>query len=225
MLRNVNKIKSLKFKVVEQFRGLRTNIEFSSLGYEVKSIVVTSSKPFEGKSTIVSNLAVTMASSGKRVVIADCNFRRPTIHIMFSLSNAKGLTNILLQGRKIEDTVIKTCIPNLYVIPSGPLNPNSSELLGSKRMKEILNELTNDFDMVLIDAPSVLYISDAQILSALAQGTIIVTAYGKSDKSELLSSKEKIENVGGKILGVVINKIPNINNSNHGDCYKQKTEK
>ncbi|MBU3180288.1 CpsD/CapB family tyrosine-protein kinase [Clostridium psychrophilum] len=225
MLRSVSKIKNLKFKVVEQFRGLRTNIEFSSLGYEVKSIVVTSSKPFEGKSTIVSNLAVTMTSSGKRVVIVDCNFRRPTIHTMFSLSNSKGLTNILLQGRKIEDTVIKTCIPNLYVIPSGPLNPNSSELLGSIKMKEILNELTNDFDMVLIDAPSVLYISDAQILSALAQGTIIVTAYGKLDKNELLSSKEKIENVGGKILGVVINKIPNINNSNHGDCYKQKIEK
>ena len=208
-------LNNLKSQVAEQFRSLRTNIEFSFVGYEIKSIVVTSSLPGEGKSTIVSNLAVTMASSGKRVVIVDCDLRKPTIHKMFSMSNSKGLTNILVQNREIEESVITTNIPNLYVIPSGPLPPNPSELLGGKNMKEILNELTNSFDMVLIDTPPILYLSDAQILSALSEGIIIVTAYGKSEKNVLLSAKDKIEKVGGKILGVVINKIPDIYNSNY----------
>ena len=208
---------SLKNQVAEQFRGLRTNIIFSSLGNEIKNIVVTSSLPGEGKSTIVSNLAVTMANSGKRVVIVDCDLRNPTIHKKFLLSNSKGLTNILIQDGKIEDIVITTNVPNLYVIPSGPLPQNPSELLSSKDMKEVLNELTNSFDMVLIDSPPVLYISDAQILSALSQGIIIVTSYGKSDKNALLSAKEKIEKVGGKILGVVINRIPDIYDSNYCD--------
>lgn len=215
-------VKNLKSPVAEQFRNLRTNIEFSSLDYGIKSIVVTSSIYGEGKSTIISNLAVSMVSSGKRVIIVDCDIRRPTIHKVFLRSNSKGLTSILVKNKKIDGNVIPTKIPNLYVLPSGPTIPNPSEILGSKNMKELLIQLSNDYDMVLIDTPPLYYLSDAQILSALAQGTIIVTAYGKLDENELLSAKEKIENVGGKILGVVINKIPNINNSNHGDDYNQK---
>jgi len=209
-------LKNLKSPVSEQFKILRTNIEFSSLDYEIKTIVVTSSLAGEGKSTVVSNLAVTMAISGKQVVIVDCDFRKPTIHNRFSLSNSKGLTNILIQNREIDKIVITTNIPNLYVIPCGPICPNPSELLGSKKMKEFLNELTTRFDIVLIDTPPVLYISDAQIVSALSQGTIIVTAYGKTEKKSLLIAKEKIEKVGGTVLGVVINKIPGKYN---GDYY------
>lgn len=199
----------------EQFRSLSTNIEFSSFGDKIKSIVVTSSLPCEGKSTIVSNLAVTMASSGKKVVIVDCNLRKPNIHKRFSISNYKGLTNVLTQNGKIYEAVMGTYVYNLFVIPSGPVPPNSSELIGSKKMKEILFELTNDFDMVLIDSPPILYISDAQILSALSQGTLFVIPYGKLEKDTLLNTKEKIEKVGGKILGVVINKIPDIYNGNN----------
>jgi len=201
--------------VQEQFRSLSTNIEFSSFGDKIKSIVVTSSLPCEGKSTIVSNLAVTMASSGKKVVIVDCNLRKPNIHKRFSISNYKGLTNVLTQNGKIYEAVMGTYVYNLFVIPSGPVPPNSSELIGSKKMKEILFELTNDFDMVLIDSPPILYISDAQILSALSQGTLFVIPYGKLEKDTLLNTKEKIEKVGGKILGVVINKIPDIYNGNN----------
>lgn len=212
-------LKKLKNQVAEQFRSLRTNIVFSFLGDEIKSIVVTSSLSGEGKSTIVSNLAVTLASSGKRVVIVDCDLRKPTIHKKFLLSNSKGLTNILIKDGKIEDILIASNVPNLFVLPSGPIPPNPSELLGSKNMKEILNELTNGFDIVLIDSPPVLYVSDAQILSALSQGIIIVTSYGKSDKNALVNAKEKIEKVGGKILGVVINGIPDIYNGRNYDYY------
>ncbi|MBU3110767.1 CpsD/CapB family tyrosine-protein kinase [Clostridium lacusfryxellense] len=212
-------LKKLKNQVAEQFRSLRTNIVFSFLGDEIKSIVVTSSLSGEGKSTIVSNLAVTLASSGKRVVIVDCDLRKPTIHKKFLLSNSKGLTNILIKDGKIEDILIASNVPNLFVLPSGPIPPNPSELLGSKNMKEILDELTNGFDIVLIDSPPVLYVSDAQILSVLSQGIIIVTSYGKSDKNALANAKEKIEKVGGKILGVVINGIPDIYNGRNYDYY------
>ena len=213
-------LKNLKIKIKEQFRSLRTNIVFSLINNEIKSIVVTSCLPSEGKSTVISNLAVAMASSGRRVVIVDCDLRKPTIHKRFSISNYKRLTNILTQDGKIEDIVITSSIPNLYILPCGPIQPNSSELLGSKKMKIILKELTTSFDVVLIDTPPILYLSDAQILAALSQGSIIVAAYGKSEKDDLLSAKDMIEKVGGKILGVVINKIPNSNT--HKYCYNYR---
>lgn len=212
-------IKKLKSQISEQFRTLRTNIRFSSLGDEIKSIIVTSSLPGEGKSTVISNLALAMASSGKKVVIMDCDFRKPNIHKRFSLSNSKGLTNILVQDKKLEEIIIATDVTNLYVLTSGPIPPNPSELLGSNNMKTILNDLINIFDIVLIDTPPILTITDAQILSALSQGTIIVSSYGKTEKNELLSAKENIDKVGGKILGVVINKIPEKNNGQYGDYY------
>jgi capsular exopolysaccharide synthesis family protein len=212
-------LKKAKAQVAEQFRTLRTNIRYSSLGNEIKSIVVTSSMPDEGKSTIISNLAVAMANAGKRVIIVDCDLRKPTIHKRFSISNSQGLTNILVQDKKKTEIMIVTDIPNLYIIPSGPIPPNPSELLGSMAMKDTLEELTRIFDMVLIDTPPVLNISDAQILSALSQGTIIVASYGKSEKKALLNAKENIEKVGGKILGVVINKIPQKHNDSYGNYF------
>ena len=218
MLKKGIALKKIKSEVAEQFRTLRTNIRFSSLGDEIKSIVITSSLPGEGKSTIISNLAVAMASSGKRVVIVDCDLRKPTIHKKFSQSNLCGLTNILVQDKKVLEMINNTDFPNLYVIPSGPIPPNPSELLGSKNMKSTLTELINLFDIVLMDTPPVMYITDAQILSAISQGTIIVSSYGKTEKASLLNAKENIEKVGGKILGVVINKVPEKYNG-YNDYY------
>jgi capsular exopolysaccharide synthesis family protein len=218
----VNAIKNFKFQVAEQFRSLRTNIRFSFAGDEIKTIVVTSCSPSEGKSTVISNLAVTMAKSGKKVLIVDCDLRKPNIHRMFLLSNSKGLTNVLVKDKEIEDVIIETRIPNLYVIPSGQIPPNPSELLSSEIIKEVLSKLTEKFDMVLIDTPPVLYISDAQIMSALSQGTILVIAYGKTDKYQLLNAKESIEKAGGNILGVVINKIPDKYNGGYGYNYGDK---
>lgn len=192
----------------EQFRTLRTNIQFSSLGNKIKSIVITSSMPGEGKSIVTANLAVTMANAGKKVIIVDCDLRKPTIHKKFSLPNLIGLTNILVQDRNKHETITAANYPNLFILTSGPIPPNPSELLGSNNMRELLNELINTYDIVLLDSPPVLYITDTQILSAIAQGTILVTSYGKSEKAAVLSAKENIQKVGGKILGVVINKMP-----------------
>lgn len=216
-------LKKLKAQVAEQYRTLRTNIQFSSLGDEVKIIVVTSSLPSEGKSTVISNLAITMAKSNKRVVIVDCDLRKPSIHKKFSLSNLLGVTNILAQGKKIEDIINTTKVSNLYVITSGPIPPNPSELLGTQNMKDILSELSKEFDIVLIDTPPLLSVTDAQILAALSQGTIIVTAYGKLEKKLLLNAKEKIDKVGGKILGVVINKIPDKAKGQYNNYYSSSS--
>lgn len=216
MTKKGSMLKILKSQISEQFRTLKTNIRFASLGDEIKSIVFTSSLSGEGRSTVIANLAVAMAITGKRVVIMDCDFRKPTIHKQFSVSNSMGLTNILLQDRKIEESIITTDVPNLYILTSGPILSNPSELLESKNMKDILNEVTRNFDIVLIDTPPILPIADAQIMSALSQGTIIVSSYGKTEKNELVNAKENIEKVGGKILGVVINKIPQKYNNNYG---------
>ena len=219
MLSKGRTLRNLKAQVAEQFRTLRTNIQFSTLGNEVKIIVITSSLPCEGKSTILSNLAIKMAQTDKQVVVVDCDLRRPSIHKKFSLPNFQGLTNILAQGKKIQEVINETKEPNLYVITSGPIPPNPSELLGTTKMKDILEELKNTFDIILIDTPPILSVTDAQILSSLAQGTIIITAYGKLEKKLLLNAKEDIEKVGGKILGVVINKIPDKSKGHYSNYY------
>jgi len=222
MVKKTAAVKKLKLRIEEQFRTLRANIKFSSAEDAIKTIVVTSCLPSEGKSTVISNLASSMAKDGKSVIILDCDLRKPSIHKKFSLSNYKGLTNILVERKNIEWVITSTQIPNVFVVPSGPIPPNPSELLSSKSFKEIINELADNFDLVLIDSPPVLYVSDAQILSALAQGTIIVTAYGKTEKKALVSAKENIEKAGGKILGVVINKIPDEYNEDYGYYYGER---
>jgi len=221
MVRKSVYIRKLKAQIEEQFRTLRTNIKFSSAGGEINIIAITSCSPGEGKSTITSNLAAMMAKGGKKVVIVDCDLRKPTIHRKFSMSNFRGLTDILVQDKEIEDVVTDTRVSNLCVIPSGPLPPNPSELLGSKITKEVFKELSEEFDMVLIDTPPVLYVSDAQIISSIAQGTILVASYGKTEKKDLAAAKEIIEKAGGKILGVVINKIQNEYNEGYDYYYSE----
>ena len=219
MLNNLVSSENPKSLAAEAYRTLRTNIQFSSLDEEIKSIVVTSSGPGEGKTTTMANLAITMAQSGKKVLLMDCDFRKPTVHKKFGLPNSQGLTNILAQDKKFEDIVVTAEVENLFVVTSGPIPPNPAELLGTKKMKALLKELTKIFDMVLIDAPPVLAVTDAQILSTLVNGTVIVSAYGKSDKRALLQSKVNIEKVGGKILGIVITKIPEQSNGYYGKYY------
>lgn len=222
MLRRDTAVENFKYEMEEQFRTLRTNIRFSYAGSEIRTLAVTSCLPGEGKSTIISNLALTLSRGGKKVVVVDCDLKKPSLHKKFSLSNSQGLTNILVEDKCIEEVICKTKVQDLFVIPSGPIPPNSSELLGSINIIEVLKKLAESFDMVLIDTPPVMYISDALIMASLAQGTIIISAYGKSDKNQLLNVKEDIEKAGGKILGVVINKIPKKYNKGHGKYYNAK---
>ncbi|MDP4091027.1 MAG: CpsD/CapB family tyrosine-protein kinase [Bacillota bacterium] len=219
MLKNMVAFKNPKSRAAEAFRTLRTNIQFSSLDDTVKSIVVTSSGPSEGKSTVLINLAITIAQSGKRIVLVDCDLRKPTVHKKLGIPNSEGLTNLLIQDRKLDDIVQPTNVPNLFVITSGPTPPNPAELLGTKRMKQFFNELKQIFDMVLIDAPPVIAVTDAQIISTIADGTLLVTSYGSTEKFALVKAKELLDKVGAKILGVVLNKVSVKSGSYYGKYY------
>lgn len=219
MLKNLITFKNPKSRAAEAYRTLRTNIQFSSLDKEVKTILITSSGPSEGKSTVVSNLAITIAQSGKKVVLIDCDFRKPTVHKKFGLPNSDGLTNMLAQDKKLEECLRTASIPNLYILTSGPTPPNPAELLGTKKLASILNNLREIFDIVLIDAPPVLAVTDAQILSTQSDGVILVASYGQAEKDAVVNAKESIEKVGGKILGVVLNKIPEMAKGYYGKYY------
>ena len=167
-----------KSPVSEAYRTIRTNIKFSNIaGRELKTIMLTSATPNEGKSTTISNLAVVMAQAGHSVVLCDCDFRNPTQHKIFKLPN-KGLSNCVATGSDVMDIVQHTSIPNLYVLTSGPVAPNPSELLASQNMVDILNELKQHFDYVLIDTPPVMPVTDAAVVSGKVDGTILVIASG-----------------------------------------------
>lgn len=207
-----------KSSTSEAYRTLRTNIQFSSLDTEITSLVFTSTKPGEGKSTIISNIAITMAQSGKKVLLLDCDLRKPTIHKKFGASNSKGLTNILLKDKKYEECVIVTKQENLHVVPSGPIPPNPSELLGSNKFKILLRHLSSIYDVILIDAPPILIVTDAQVLSSVCDGTVLLTSYGETEKEALMEGKSLLTKVNSNILGVVLNKIPE---GGKGSYYNQ----
>ena len=219
MLKNLIAFKNPKSRAAEAFRTLRTNIQFSGLDENIQSIVVTSSGPSEGKSTVLINLAITIAQSGKKVVVIDCDLRKPTVHKKIGLPNAEGLTNLLIQDKKCDELVQPTNIPNLFVLTSGPTPPNPAELLGTKKMRQVFGELKQTFDMVLIDAPPVIAVTDAQILSTIVDGTLIVASYGNTEKLALIKSKELLDKVGAKILGVVLNKVSLKSDHYYGKYY------
>lgn len=220
MLKNLASLKNPKSRTAEAFRTLRTNIQFSSLDKELKCIVITSSGSGEGKSTVMSNLAITIAESGKKVILIDCDLRKPSVHKKLGVTNSIGLTNMLVQGVKKEECIFKTAVNNLFVLTSGPIPPNPAELLGSKKMQNFIEELKEEFDLILIDAPPVLAVTDAQILSTIADGVIFVASYGEAQKNALVDAKHLIDKVGGKIIGIVFNKVPEAVSGYHGKYYK-----
>lgn len=208
-----------KSPVSEAYRTIRTNIKFSNIaGRELKTIMLTSATPNEGKSTTISNLAVVMAQAGHSVVLCDCDFRNPTQHKMFGLHN-KGLSNCVATGSNVMDIIQQTSIPNLYVLTSGPVAPNPSELLASQNMVDILEELKQHFDYVLVDTPPVMPVTDAAVVSAKVDGTILVIASGAVSPSIAVEAKTRLEQAGAHLLGVVLNKVDVGANSHYGYYY------
>lgn len=197
-----------KSPVSEAFRNLRTNIHFANIDKDIKTLLITSSIQSEGKSTVIINYAVTLAQSGKKVLLIDCDLRRPNIHKLLHEPNTEGLMNVLMREISFEKSIKTTKVKNLYAIVSGPIPPNPSEVLGSKRLKELIETLKDHFDMILIDAPPVMPVTDAVVLSNIADGTILNLAVGKTEKEIFKRSINSLKNVGANILGIVINKVP-----------------
>lgn len=202
-------LRNPKSIVSEAYRTLRTNIQFSNIDKPIKSIVVTSSTLEEGKSTTSINLAITMAQSGKKVLLIDCDLRRPSVHRAFIMSNAKGLTNIIVANEDYRDFIHKVeGVAAMDVIGSGPIPPNPAELLGSDKMKDFIEKMYEEYDMVILDTPPIGAVTDGSILSTIVDGTILVCSVGESDINATKRSKNLLDKVKANILGVVLNKVP-----------------
>jgi len=211
-----------KSVAAEAYRTLRTNIQFSSYDKELKIITVTSSRPGEGKSTVSSNLAVTFAENGKKVLLIDTDLRRPTIHKVFKLPNSLGIVNAVLNPELINDIINVDVIPGVDIITSGVIPPNPSELLGSNKCRMLIEQLKSIYDYIILDAPPLLAVTDAQILTTLSDGTLIVAFHGLTKKDELMKAKDLLEKVNGNILGVVLNGIPEDDTNYYYYSYEEK---
>ena len=210
MLKSSKLLNSSQFKapIAEAYKTLRTNIQFSSLDNPIRAILVTSTAPAEGKSTTAANLAISMAQSDKRVLLVDCDFRKPSLHRAFNIINVKGLTNVLVEDLPYTEIANDVGIRNLQLLTSGPKPPNPSELLGSAKMKLFLDTLREDYDMIILDTPPILPVTDAAVLSRVVDGCILVLSYGLTNYEMAYRAKESLQKVGAKILGTVINNIP-----------------
>ena len=196
--------KQPKSVAAEAYRVLRTNIQYSSFDKEIKKILVTSSEPGEGKSTTAGNLALAYSQDEKKTLIIDCDLRKPSLHKKFRISNNVGLSDVVLDNSKISKSIVKYT-DNLHILPSGKVPPNPSEMLGSKSMERLLNELSEIYDVVILDTPPVHAVTDAQILSTKVDGTILVVRAEKTKKESVIDGKKALEKVGANILGTVFN--------------------
>lgn len=219
-------LKNPKSIVSEAFRTLRTNIQFTNIDKKIKTIVVTSSNQGEGKTTVASNLAASMAQTDKNVLLIDCDMRKPRIHKVFGITNLDGLTNILMGEKKLVDVEYKgdQDIKSLTVVISGPIPPNPAELLGSRRMKEFLEDVRDQFDMIILDSPPINLVTDSAILSTLTDGTILVIEVGQTDIEAAKSGKELLDKVHANLIGVVLNKIPVSGRSYYNYSYYQYSD-
>jgi capsular exopolysaccharide synthesis family protein len=189
----------------EQYRTIRTGIQFSAIDQDLRKLVVTSVSPGEGKSTTIANLAIVFAQQGKKVVLIDADLRKPTVHLTFTVPNNVGLSNVLTNNVPLHEAMTKTDVDNLYVLPSGPIPPNPSELLGSKAMDRLIISVLEMVDIILFDAPPVLAVTDALVLSGKCDGTILVVKSQSTKKEHLKLTKQRLDSVQAKILGVVLN--------------------
>ncbi|WP_418938538.1 CpsD/CapB family tyrosine-protein kinase [Lacticaseibacillus paracasei] len=193
-----------KHVVAEQFRTVRTNIEFAGAALDKCQIVMfTSSAMSEGKSTVAANVAVTWAQAGKKVLLIACDLRRPTVHATFRTLNLEGVTSILTGKTKADEVVENTFVNDLSIITSGPVPPNPSELLNSKRMGALLDWAREHYDIIVLDAPPVLAVSDVQVLVPKTDGVVVVANMGKTLKGDMRRTVEVLNLAQAKILGSV----------------------
>lgn len=191
--------------ISEQYRTLRTNIQFASVDKKIQTIMVTSSSPGEGKSTTVANLSIVLAQQENRVLLVDTDLRKPTVHFTFQVPNQAGFTNVVTNQASLKNTIFNTSIERLDVLPSGPLPPNPSELLGSKRMKTFVEEVIKEYDYVIFDAPPVNAVTDPQILAGIVDGTVLVIRSGKTEEEHAKKAVDSLKKVDANLLGAVLN--------------------
>lgn len=211
-----------KSGISEAIRTLRTNLQFSSIDKKLKTILVTSSVPGEGKSFVASNLAVALANSGSRVLLVDCDIRRGRQHHIFGFHNKKGLSNLLLEdvGQVYRSYINESKIPNLYLMFKGVTPPNPSELLNSEKNKRLIASLSNNFDILVFDGAPINGLADSLVMSTLVDGVIVVTAYKETSKTLLEDTKKNLDNVNANIMGIVLNRTNTNKSKYYGHYYE-----
>ena len=211
--------------ISEGYRTLRTNLTFASVDGGLRSLLVTSATPEDGKSVTIANLAIVFAQAGKQVVLVDTDLRRPVQHQFFGLQNRGGVTETILESRApVYKYLQETMIPNLLVLPSGPPPPNPAELLGSQRMGDVYNALLEEADIVLFDTPPVLSVTDAAVLAPRVSGCLMVVKSGRTKREALVQMTNTLEASNAKLYGVVINMVKRGRGSYYYYDYKERSE-
>ncbi|MBD2848583.1 polysaccharide biosynthesis tyrosine autokinase [Paenibacillus sp. IB182496] len=193
--------------ISEAYKMLRTNVAFSNLDDEIRTIMVTSSTMGEGKSTTSANIAVTYAQAHRTVLLIDADMRKPTQHHIFDVSNRGGLTSVLSQQQELKDALLTTSIAGLSILPSGPIPPNPSEMLVSRRMNALLETASRLYDVVIIDTPPIMMVTDAQIVASKCDGVVLVIDSGHVKRESARKAKASLEHVNARLLGVVLNNV------------------
>lgn len=202
-----------RFDIKEAYNELRTNISFSIPKKGCKVICITSAVASEGKSTTSVNNAITFAKSGKRIILIDCDLRKPNVNKILKIDNKLGISDLLVSSCEVNEVICKNVVENLDVIPSGSIPPNPVELLSSERMSEIIDELKNNYDYIFIDAPPVTVVTDPAIISKVCDGVIVTVRQGVVDRKILVDAVKKLEFVNAKIIGFVLN---DVSSTKHG---------
>ncbi|OPJ65360.1 CpsD/CapB family tyrosine-protein kinase [Clostridium chromiireducens] len=200
--------KKPKSIVSEAYRTLRTNVQYSSFDKAIKTIVITSAEAAEGKSTVSGNLALSFAQNDKKVIIVDCDLRKPSVHKNFKISNLSGLSEVLIGKENLED-VIQNRNGNLDILTSGKIPPNPSEMLSSVSMTNLIEKLREQYDIVILDSAPLQAVTDAQILSTKADGTILVIRAQRTSRDSVIEAKNLLTKVGANILGTVLHAVEN----------------
>ena len=196
--------KKPKSVAAEAYRSLRTNIQYSSFDNKYQTLVVTSANPGEGKTTVAGNLALVLAQGESKVLLVDCDMRRPSIHKLFKISNTYGISDLLVGNKKLE-SVANKYNDNLSIVPAGKIPPNPAEMLASKAMTAFLEEMKNYFDYIVLDTPPLQAVTDAQVLSTKVDGSLIVVRAGVTKKEAINNAVSIIKKVKGNIIGTVLN--------------------
>src|SRR5690625_2487524 len=193
--------------ISEQYRTVRTNLQFANIDNALQAILITSPGPAAGKSITAANLAVVYAQQNMKTLLIDADLRKPTVHYTFRLNNLHGLSNVLINESTIEEAVNKSDIEHLDILTSGPIPPNPAELLASNRMRDVLEQAKKTYDFIIFDTPPALAVADAKILANIVDGTLLVVRSGSTETEDALKAKEMMSDTDAPILGAVLNDV------------------
>lgn len=196
-----------KSPMAEAIRTLRTNLQYVGLDRPLRTLMITSAGPSEGKTSISSNLAYSLAESGVRTILVGADLRKPAVHKLFHASNALGLTNVILGQASLEEALLPTECEGLSLLPAGPIPPNPAELIGSKAMRSLIDELKERSDFVIFDATPVVAVTDAALLAPMVDGALMVVSMNQSPREMVREAVAQLRKVNANILGVVANRV------------------